>query len=132
MNERLCRYVSRKIWDSREAAHVDFYQKVEFANPTPLMQSQTLLDIMYELQTSLQTNQEDESQDIKYAWTIEGRPINSIMDLHQKCRIVLVSNRPHFKGMLINNQPDQTTVDEVKPKPTAWVNQASKKWSAHN
>lgn len=61
---------------------MDFYQKVEFSRPTELMQTQNLLDILYEVQASLRGDTIDERQNINYAWTIDGRPIHTLMDLH--------------------------------------------------
>ena len=66
---------------------MDFYQKVELSNPSSLMQEQTLLDIMQEFEISLKINEDQNEEDtdnsLKYAYTIEGRQIKSLMDLHQ-------------------------------------------------
>lgn len=66
---------------------MDFYQKVELANPSSLMLESSLLELLYEVQTALTppTSEKDGfiQPDIKHAWTIEGKPIKSIMDLHQ-------------------------------------------------
>ena len=63
---------------------MDFYQKIDFANPTDLMLEQILLDLMYQTQHIIaQSNNEATEVDLKYAFTLDGKPIKSILDLHQ-------------------------------------------------
>ena len=83
VNQRLCKLISSKTWNDADVSRkLDFYQKVELANPTPLMLEQSLLDILYEVQTTLSGTNNMQLPDIKYAWTMDGRPIKSVMDLH--------------------------------------------------
>jgi hypothetical protein len=71
-------------------------------------------------------------KDIRHAWTIDGRKIKSIMDLHHKCRIVVVSASSTFKGLFTQNSVTKNAVTELKPKPISWVNRAVNKWSTIN
>lgn len=66
--------------------------------------------------------------------TIEGKPIKSVMDLHQQCRVVLVSSSDKFKGLQDRSffTLGNLSVDEVKPKPSSWVNNATRKWTDTN
>jgi hypothetical protein len=38
VNESLFKFIPDKIWNADNAKTMEFYQKVEFANPSPLMQ----------------------------------------------------------------------------------------------
>lgn len=58
---------------------MEFYQKIEYANPTPLMEQQVLESCLEEVNNKLALNIDEQ---LKYAWTLDGRQINSIMDLH--------------------------------------------------
>ena len=51
VNERLCRFISQKTWNSEAARKLggDLYSKVDLAQPSELMLEQSLLDILYEV-----------------------------------------------------------------------------------
>lgn len=53
------------------------------------------------LQVIDEVNQKFEVQDdfMKYAYQLDGTRIKSFMEIHQKCRVILVSNSKNFKGL---------------------------------
>ena len=59
VNERLCKFASDKIWNSKEAKKMNFYQKIEYANPTSLMEEQALLNCLEEVNKQLGIGLED-------------------------------------------------------------------------
>jgi hypothetical protein len=53
VNQNLCRFISNQHWESKEAKKMDFYQKVELANPSSLLLESSLLELLYEVQIAL-------------------------------------------------------------------------------
>lgn len=49
---------------------MEFYQKIEYANPTPLMEQQVLDNCLEEVNNKLALNINEQ---LKYAWTLDGR-----------------------------------------------------------
>ena len=74
--------------------------------------------------------------DLRHAWTIEGKKIKSVMDLHTQCKIVLVSHSPKFAGIpnrdIISHSQQQPSVDHIKPTPSSWINKATSRWTNSN
>lgn len=93
VNERLCQFISDKIWEGRDKQ--DFYVKVELADPSPLMQHEQLTEILHFAQSNVQPDTQFEHS-WRYAWTIDGRRIQAVLDLHLECRVVLVSSKNKF------------------------------------
>jgi len=51
--------------------------------------------MLYEVQVALCESNPDfyaKGLDLRHAWTIEGKKIKSVMDLHTLCKIVVVSH----------------------------------------
>ena len=105
---------------------MDFYQRVELSKPSLLMQEQNLLEILHEIQRSLGRKDSDKEQ-VKYAFTIDGRQVKSLMDLHQKCRIVIVSCSKQFRGLVLEGS-EQQICESVKPLPGSWITNAASRW----
>jgi hypothetical protein len=72
VNERLCKFISKRVWTSKAAQKMEFYQKVEYANPTPLMEQQTMLECLEEVNAQIGQNKEEQ---FRFAWTLDGRKV---------------------------------------------------------
>ncbi len=112
---------------------MDFYQKLDFANSSQLMLKQSLLDLLYQAQVNIAKANSCAEVDYKFAFTLEGKPIHSMMDIHQNCRIILISSSDHFEGIDTSQLASlPQTVHTIKPEPSSWVNHAVSQWHKHN
>jgi hypothetical protein len=125
VNERLCQFVSDKIWEGHEKQ--DFYVKVELSDPSPLMQHEQLREILHFAQSNVQPDTEFEHS-WRYAWTIDGRPIRSGFDLHMECRVVLVSSKNKFKGLRMGKE--SIKISDVEPTPRSWISHTALTWQS--
>jgi hypothetical protein len=70
----------------------------------------------------------DLKQTMYYAWTLQGEMLTSLLDLHQRCQIIVVSPDSKFRGIRglerfyvdPNERPKQDT-SLVHPKPKTWI-----------
>ena len=67
-----------------------FYEKVDLAKPTQVIQDQIMLEVLDEANESFK--QVGFDQIIRYCFTISGEPIKSILDIHNQCRVLVVSD----------------------------------------
>jgi hypothetical protein len=67
----------------------------------------------------------------RFAWTLDGRKVSSIMDMHSECRVLLISPTEKFFGLKFD-QFDSIPVQKMKPKPSSWVLQAASHWKKSN
>jgi len=58
-----------------------------------------MLNLMYQAQVIIAEANSCPEVDYKHAFTLEGKPITSLMDIHQHCRIILISTSDHFQGI---------------------------------
>ena len=77
---------------------------------------------------------------VYYAWQLDGNRVKSFMDIHQNCRIIVVSQEKSFKGIdgldqfqgfLQTARPRQDT-EQIKPKPGTWIQTAAVSWLRTN
>lgn len=87
VNTRLCRTIPQKVWDSKAAQRLDLYQRVELAKPSKLLQKQVILEALDEVNQRLEMS----NNPVYYAWQLDGNRIKSFMDIHQNCKIIVVS-----------------------------------------
>lgn len=73
---------------------MQFYSKVENAKPTKLMEEQCMLGTLEEVSNKLKDKIGGEC--LKYAWSIDGRRLQTLMAMHQSSRCVVVSSRKEF------------------------------------
>lgn len=78
-------------------------------------------------QASFKTN-EPQNQLMFYAWTLQGKPLKSLLDLHQHAQIIIVSPENKFKGLYGLDQFGVEPVDRprqdtslVHPNPKTWI-----------
>lgn len=123
VNTRLCKLIPQKVWDSQPAQRMDLYHRIDLAKPSSLMMKQLLLEILDEVNTkhSLDKNA------MQYVWTLDGTRVKSLMEVHQSCRVLVVSASKTFEGLrgLDNLSGFSAMQDEasrkVKPKPGTWI-----------
>ena len=113
------------MWDSKAAQRLDLYQRGELAKPSKLLQKQVILEALDEVNQRLEMS----SNPVYYAWQLDGNRVKSFMDIHQNCRIIVVSQEKSFKGIegldqfqgfLQAARPRQDT-EQIKPKPGTWI-----------
>lgn len=133
INGRLCRLIPSKIWNSKQAERMDFYQRLELANISPLLHAQLILDTMREVRRQLPVPMET----FNSLWTLEGERIRSLQDLHLQLRVLVVSSCERFIGVRGLDQFEhedrpRCDTDRVRPKPLTWVQSAACKWLSKN
>jgi hypothetical protein len=74
---------------------MDLYHRVDLAKPSPLMMKQLLLEIVDEVNTKHQL----EKAPMMYTWLLDGTRVKSLMDIHQQCRVIVVSQTKKFEGL---------------------------------
>ena len=95
VNTRLCKTIPQKIWESKQAQRMELYQRVDLAKPSALMMKQLILEMIDEVNTKNKL----EKDPMVYAWTLDGTRVKSLMDIHQKCRVLVVSKNKDFVGV---------------------------------
>ena len=95
INARLCKAIPQKVWDSQGAQRLDLYQRIELAKPSKLLMKQIILETIDEVNTRLDM----QNSPMYCAWQLDGSKIKSFMDIHQNCRVIVVSPDKDFKGI---------------------------------
>lgn len=68
---------------------------MDLANPSALMMKQLMLEIIDEVNTKHKL----EKSPMSYAHMLDGTRIKSLMDVHQQCRVIVVSKSKQFEGI---------------------------------
>ena len=81
---------------------------------------------------------DENDEPLAYAYTIEGARLNQLTDLDPDCRVIIVSSQLHYEGLrgldkffrrgLEGRKRPTVKLDELKPKPAAWVHTATVSW----
>ena len=128
INEKLCKIVSSKTWESRAAQRLDFYQKIDHAKPPALLHEQLILEL---LQQANDKFVKMGYQDIlRNCFTIQGEKVKSIMDLHQACSVLIVTHSDECEGLVNlekfgNSSRPSLPLENIKPHPSAWLKDAT-------
>lgn len=100
------------------------------------MMKQNLLEILDEVNKKLDLKSK---QAVQYAWQVDGTRIKSLMDIHQQCRVILVSAEKQFIGLKGISQLNgfmqvrrAQEVESIKPKPATWIQTAAVSWLHQN
>lgn len=73
-----------------------------------------------------------------YAWTLDGTRVKSLMDIHQRCRVLVVSRTKDFVGVRGLDQLEGfelmqlENAKKVQPKPGTWIQTAAVSWLHKN
>lgn len=73
-----------------------------------------------------------------YAWTLDGTRVKSLMDINQRCRVLVVSKTKDFVGVRGLDKLEgyeQMQLDnakKVQPKPGTWIQTAAVSWLTKN
>jgi hypothetical protein len=78
-------------------------------------------------------------QTMYHAWTLQGELLTSLLDLHPKCQIIVVSPDSKFRGIkgldrfyvVPDERPKQDT-SSVHPKPKTWIQGQAISWIRQN
>jgi hypothetical protein len=135
VNSRLCRIIPQKTWESKAARTLSFQDRLQLSNPSKLLQEQVLLEVIDEINQRMP----DLKHTMYYAWTLQGQPVTSLLDLHTKCQIIVVSPEQRFRGIRGMERfdvepaarPHQDTT-QVHPKPRTWIQGQTISWIRQN
>jgi len=136
INSQLCRMIPQKTWDSKAAKRLSFNKRIDLAKPSQVLAEQNLRETLEDVSNRLQLDENDEP--LAYAYTIEGVRINTLSELDPDCRVMIVSSKPYYEGLrgldkffrrgLEGRKRPTVKLDELKPKPAAWVHTATVSW----
>jgi len=71
------------------------YHRCDLAKPSPLMMKQLILEVIDEVNSKNKLEQGP----MAYAWTLDGTRVKSLLDIHQNCRVLIVSQTKEFEGL---------------------------------
>lgn len=98
------------------------------------MMKQLILEIIDEVNNKHKLDKNP----MAYAWLLDGTRIKSLMDIHQKARVIVVSKSKQFEGLrgleaLAGfEQMQHEAAKKVQPKPATWIQTAAVSWFRQN
>lgn len=81
INTKLCRMIPTKTWEAKAARTLSLMDKLALANPSKVLLQQGLLEIIEEVNQRMP----DLPQTMYYAWTLQGKQLGSLVELHEQC-----------------------------------------------
>ena len=87
------------------------------------MMKQLILEIIDEVNTKHKLDKAP----MAYAWLLDGTRVKSLMDIHQGCRVMVVSRNKQFEGLKGLEklqgyaQMQHDAAKKVQPKPGTWI-----------
>jgi len=98
------------------------------------MMKQLILEVIDEVNTKCKLDKTP----MAYCWQLDGTRIKSLMEIHQQCRVLVLSRTKDFVGLkglerLEGYELMQLeAAKKVKPKPATWIQTAAVSWLNKN
>ena len=88
-------FIDKSLWVSKAAQRLSFYELLEQARPPQALLEQVITELMDKVNSRLAAAHSYEPV-LTHCFTLAGERVQSLMDLHIGCRVLLVSPQSEF------------------------------------